>query len=176
MERVGIRGRSMAALLVCVVLFLATCTAAPPSTPKPSSPYRLTGEEFLVALAACMQDKGYNARVDEGGLLIEREHDGEAVAPDIRACKGSIDPARLEPPPPLTASQLEAMYRYVVAQTECMRAAGYPVSDPPPLQVYVDSDQAFDPYSDLRLRGIDFSHADLLRCQDVEERPDFLDW
>lgn len=56
-----------------------------------------------------------------------------------------------------------------------MRQAGYPVSDPPPFQVWVDSDRAFDPFADLRARGIDFDHADLVRCQAVPERPTFLD-
>jgi hypothetical protein len=123
------------------------------------------------------QDNGYNARVQEGGLLFEGEYDRQTIKADNRVCTESIDPARLQPPPKLTDTMLEAWYRYVVAQTECMRAAGYPVSDPPPLQVFVDSEgAAFDPYGDLRLRGIEFSHADLIRCQDVAEKPDFFDW
>ncbi len=122
--------------------------------------------EVLLAVALCLQGKGCPARVtDEGGIRIEGDFDPSKLR----------DPARLQPPPPLTADQLRELYRYVVAQTECMRQAGYPVSDPPPFQVWVDSDRAFDPYSDLRARGIDFDHADLLRCQALPERPKFLD-
>jgi hypothetical protein len=168
---------SVTTLALCVVL--AACTVGPSQSgsPEPTSPYRQTLDEFLVAMAACLQEKGYNARVEEGGLRVGGAYDRETSKADFRACEERIDPARLLPPLPLTRSQLEALYRYVVAQTECMREAGYPVSDPPPLQVFVDSEgSAFDPYGDLRQRGIDFSHEDLLRCQDVEGRPGFLDW
>jgi hypothetical protein len=170
------RWRSIAVLLLGLVLW--GCTSGPSSTgPEPTSPYRQTLEEYLITLAACMREQGYNATVDEGGLLVDGVFDRDRAMADQRACQEQIDPARLQPPPKKTRAQLEAMYRYVVAQTVCMREAGYPVSDPPPLQVYVDSEgAAFDPYGDLRLRGIGFSHEDLIRCQGVEERPDFFDW
>lgn len=131
----------------------------------------------MLGVVACLQDKGYDTRLDdEGGMSFDGVMDTQALTADIRACREAVDPARLLPPPPLTASQWEEMYRYLIAQVTCMRDAGYPVSDPPPFQVYVDTDRAFDPYGDLRQRGVDFSHADLLRCQHVDERPDFLDY
>ena len=168
---------SVTTLALCVVLAACTFGPSPAGSPEPTSPYRQTLDEFLVATAACLQEKGYNARVEEGGIRVEGAYDRDTSKADLRACEERIDPARLQPPPEKTRAQLEAMYRFVVAQTECMREAGYPVSDPPPLQVYVDSEgSAFDPYGDLRLRGIGFSHEDLIRCQGVEERPDFFDW
>lgn len=169
--------QSIAAVIVSLVL--SGCTSSPSSTglPEPTSPYRQTLEGYLIALAACMREQGYDAKVEEGGLFVGGVFDRGRAMADQRTCQEQIDPARLQPPPKKTRAQFEAMYRYVVAQTECMREAGYPVSDPPPLQVYVDSEgTAFDPYGDLRLRGIGFSHEDLIRCQGVEERPDFFDW
>ena len=131
----------------------------------------------MLGVVACLQDKGYNTRLDdEGGMAFDGVADAQALQADIRACQEAMDPARLLPPPPMTAIQFEEMYRYLIAQVACMRDAGYPVSDPPPFQVYVDTDRAFDPYGDLRQRGLDFSHADRLLCQHVDERPDFLDY
>lgn len=149
--------------------------ASPDGSPRPT--YRQSSaREFLLAVAACLQEKGYPARVTEdGGIGVEGDFDPSKLRAENRACVEAVDPARLLPPPPLTSEQLLAFYRYVVAETDCMRQAGYPVSDPPPFQVWVDSDRAFDPFGDLRARGIDFDHADLVRCEAVPERPTFLD-
>lgn len=163
------------AVVACGAGSLPTRSPSPGATPQPT--YRQSLGEFLLAVTACLQDKGYTVHVDDtgSGVVFDGSTDPAATTADTRACVEAVDPARLQPPPPLTADQLLELYRYVVAQTECMRNAGYPVSDPPPFQVWVDSGQAFDPYIDLRNRGIDFDHADLVRCQAVEERPTFLD-
>lgn len=174
--RRGVLGLAISfAVLACGAGASPGPSASPGSTPQPT--YRQTLSEFLLAVTACLQDKGYQAHVDDqgGGVVIDGSTDPAATSADTRACVEAVDPARLQPPPPLTADQLLELYRYVVAQAECMRKAGYPVSDPPPFQVWVDSGQAFDPYIDLRNRGVDFDHADLVRCQAVDERPTFLD-
>jgi hypothetical protein len=125
-----------------------------------------------------MQEKGYAARLtDRGeGLEIRGAPDRLKSKADQEACTLQIDPRRLQPPPPKTRTQLEAMYRYVIAQTECMRQAGYPVSNPPPLDAYIDAGAVHDLYGDLVRRGIDFTHEELLECQHVSERPEFFDW
>jgi hypothetical protein len=167
------------------LVLLSGCVSTPspatqsPATPgrTPVAPYLQTSEEFWLGVVACLQDKGYDPHLDaEGGISFDGVMDQKALQADSRACQESMDPARLLPPPPLTASQLQEMYGYLIAQVRCMRDAGYPVSEPPPFQVYVDTNMAFDPYGDLRQRGLNFSHADLLRCQHVPERPDFLDY
>lgn len=163
------------------LLVLVGCNAGPTADASLETDsrdtYRQSRSEFVLAWAACLQEKGYRARVDDqgSGVMIDGATDPAKASADSRACIEAVDPARLQPPPPLTSDQLRELYRYVVAQTECMRQAGYPVSEPPPFQVYVDSDRAFDPYSDLRARGMDFDEGDRLRCQAVEERPRFLD-
>jgi hypothetical protein len=166
-------------------LILLSACASTPSAATPSSaaartpvpPYRQTRDEFDLGVVACLQSKGYNAHLtDDGGIAVDNATDPQAAQADDLACRESLDPARQQPPPPLTASQWQEMYQYLIAQVACMRDAGYQVSDPPPFQVYVDTDRAFDPYGDVRQRGVDFSHADLIRCQHVDERPDFLDY
>jgi hypothetical protein len=177
---IGLRTAGPAGALVCLVVALSGCgstASTDPATEAPMPTYRQTQEEFILGWVACLQDKGYAARATgDGGVQIDGATDRQRVQADSRACKEAMDPARLLPPPPLTASQLEAMYRYVVAQTECMREAGYPVTDPPPFEVYVDTNRAFDPYGDLRQRGVHFTPEDLYRCQRVDERPDFVDF
>jgi len=170
------------AIVLAIVSFAAlACEVVGPSgaslvgSPRPT--YRhASAREFLLAVAACLQDKGYPAQVTaDGGIAVDGNFDPSRLRADNRACIEAVDPARLLPPAPLTRDQLLEFYRYVVAETECMRQAGYAVSDPPPFQVWVDSDRAFDPFGDLRARGIDFDHADFVRRQAVPERPKFLD-
>lgn len=136
----------------------------------------------MLALKACLQAKGYDWEfrqegsgfsISGGSGLDASPEQQERERVDTQACVAKVDPARLIPPQ-LTASQLEEMYRYMLAQTACMRDAGYPVSDPPPLEVYLDTDRAFDPFGDLSERGIPFSQADLERCQMAGDVPGFL--
>ncbi|GIW20363.1 MAG: hypothetical protein KatS3mg065_0659 [Chloroflexota bacterium] len=176
--------RKSAIALAAVSFAVLACGAGGPEGSSPDGSPRPTYRQSGVGSssspwASCLQEKGYPARVD-GQACGVHQVDGVTDDPtklraESRACVEAVDPARLLPPPPLTSEQLLAFYRYVVAETDCMRQAGYPVSDPPPFQVWVDSDRAFDPFADLRTRGIDFDHADLVRCQAVPERPTFLD-
>jgi hypothetical protein len=171
-------GREASIAVFGLAAVLAACSVNP-FNPEPTSPYRQSLQDFMAALVGCMQEKGYSARlVDQGeGMQIYGATNRLKAKADQEACTLQLDPRRLEPPPPRTRAQWEASYRYLIAQTECMREAGYPVSSPPPLDEYVASHgAAFDPYGDLVQRGIHFSHEDLLRCQHVRERPGFYDW
>lgn len=134
--------------------------------------------EYFLRMEECLQEKGYgvSADVDEFPYSLSfRDNDVpfEQLDTDRRACTESIDPVRLEQRVPLTRGQLEQLFDYVNAQVDCMRQAGYPAADPPPLQVFIDSAGAWEPYSDLRERGIDFSAEDLASCQNIPELPDF---
>jgi len=163
---------------------LAACGPVAPSAGAPSTPtvYRQSLEEFAVALRACIADKGYDWQVAvvDGSLSIHSDTGlaaGDAQlereAADLRACIASIDPARLEPPT-LTDDQVAALYRYAVAQAACMRAAGYPVDEPPPIEVFRASGATWEPYGGLLARGVELRHDDVLRCQRVPERPSFV--
>jgi hypothetical protein len=174
------------ALLLLVVGLLAGCVGplrSPfQSTPtvNPDSPYRLSREEFLLQTKACLETRGYTVEVDleESSLDFtlgndQRQADAQAALQD---CQREIDPARLEPPPPLSAEQLREWYQFVLNEVECLQIAGYELADVPPEQVFVDTEAAWDPYQALIDTGNAAPPDVISSCQQVEGRPAFLDW
>lgn len=172
-------GRPAAAFVLALVV--VACSATQEATAEPTSPYRHTQEEFLLLTKACIEDAGFQVElsVEEGGFsfpdLGSDQRAGQARQ-TVRDCMRSVDPTRLEDPPERTREQLEALYPYAVAQAECMAAAGYPASTPPPIDVFVDDGAVWEPYTILSAEGITYDQEDLVRCQNVEEKPEFLDW
>lgn len=136
-------------------------------------------DEFLLLVRECIEDHGFAVTLGpDGGFnfaeLSSREQLDEARGVS-RACVEEVDPARLDPLPPLSGAQLIEMHDYALAQAECLREAGYPVGPAPPLQVYVDTEGAWDPYVDLAERGMPPDAEDVVACQDIEEQPKFLE-
>lgn len=137
----------------------------------------------MVAVKGCLHGMGYDweFQLSEGGFQVsggsglgagEDQLARESQA--MNSCMTAVDPARLAPPT-LSEVQLRSLYEYALSQTLCMRDAGYPVADPPPFEVYVDTGGHWEPYDYLVQEGISFAHEDLVRCRAVEERPAFLD-
>lgn len=176
-----------------LVWLLVGCTGPPPptsdqplpsggpsATVDPDSPFQTTLEQFMLLTKACVEDKGYSVEVDpeDWSLLFsfgsEREQQGAIEA--VHECQAQIDPARLNPLPPPSPEQLRAWYAYVVAQAQCLVAAGYPVPSPPPEQVFLDTEGEWDPYFELEQAGSPASREDKRACDDVPGRPAFLDW
>lgn len=163
------------------LLVLAACSNPISTTTPGPTPlaYRHTLDEFNILMRACLEDRGFavTIRADGGmdfGELGSRERLEQARA-SVKDCTGKIDPARLEEPPPLSRDQLREMYEYVLAQLNCLEAAGYPAGDPPPIDVFIDSDGAWDPYGDLIERGFSPATEDVISCQNVAAKPDFVD-
>lgn len=179
-------------LAVAVILTMASgCAAQSPSASAPDpigpgasrdpdSPYETTIEEFFLQTKTCVEEQGFPVTIDieERSFSFDLGTDARArqAREALRECQQEIDPRRLEPPAPLTDEQFASWYDYVLSQTACLRDAGYPVGDPPPEQVFIDSEAEWDPYEELALRGAPPSQEDLERCRAVEERPAFLDW
>lgn len=170
------------ALAAAITTLLAlTACGSPDVSAEPTSPYRQTQEEFLLLTRSCIEDAGFEVELslDESGFsfpdLGSDQRAGQARQA-LRDCMREVDPERLEDPPERTRAQLEALYPYAVAQRECMAEAGYPAPDPPPLDVFIDQGANWEPYTALSDQGIAYDQEDLVRCQNVEEKPDFLDW
>ncbi len=134
----------------------------------------------MLRTKACLEDAGFTVELDpeDNSLLFtfgdQREQERATAA--VRECQAAIDPARLEPVSPRSEEQLRAWYVYVVAQVDCLLAAGYPVPSPPPEAVFVDSQGDWDPYFELIQAGAPASQADYRKCEQVDGRPGFLDW
>jgi hypothetical protein len=102
--------------------------------------------------------------------------DAGGASAALHDCIASIDPARLQPPPALTREQLDAWYAFRLRQAECLRSAGYAVPDPPPQQVFDDTDGEWDPFDALLGTGVTPAESDAGRCQHLAGQPEFLSW
>lgn len=170
------------AVAITLTVSLVACgTGSGAESPAtgPTSPFKLTGDEFMVAMKACVEGKGFPVDVDvqQRGFSFDLGSDElvEQAKVAMRACTEEVDPARANGPPHLNDQQLAQLYQYVVAQVNCLQEAGYPAEDPPSEQSFIDSGGLWDPYQSLSEQDIS-TGDDLIRCQSVEERPAFVDW
>lgn len=173
------------AALALMALWLAAC-AAPAATvsPAPSrdltSPYGTTQEEFLLQARACVEARGYSMTLDlaeaKFSFVGGSDADFRAASAALHDCVASIDPARLRPPPALTAEQLEAWYIYRLKQAKCLESAGYAVPEAPPQQVFEDTAGEWDPFDALLHTGVTPAQSDVSHCQHLAGQPEFLDW
>lgn len=145
----------------------------------PDSPYETTPGEFAVQLKACLADRGFDVDIDPYDFHLSGNVGSEARVKElqvsVRECRDTIDPSRNDPPPPLTEAQVRALYHYYVAQAACLVAAGYPASSAPPEQVFVDSGGQWDPHMGPE-EPLDIPETVTRTCDQVEGRPNFLDW
>lgn len=187
MHAVGAARQLLAGMAIAGVV-VAGC-GRPPSPPAlstpagildPDSPYRTTQEEFLLRTKACVEEKGFPVELDlrQAGFKFSLGDDSRAAASRdaLRTCIESIDPARLLPPPKLTETQLTAWYEYRVRQAACVRESGLSLPDPPPLQVFIDTNGEWDPYGVLVGAGNPAPRDVEVTCEAVESRPAFLGW
>lgn len=176
-----------------VALLLAACgsNAAPAaSTPAvnpgmaqrtldPESPYQTTPEEYGLQLKACLTDGGFNVELDPYDFSLKFNLGSDRPLEELQAamteCRTGLDPSRNEPPPPLSEGQLRELYRYHVAQANCLIAAGYPASSAPPEQVFVDAGGQWDPRMGPE-EPLDIPQAVDRSCEQIDDRPNFLDW
>ena len=143
--------------------------------PEPTSPYQHSRQQFLVLVGECVRGEGFaSVRVDvrESKIDFADPADVSAGGPDaIRACVTRVDPARHGHPPERSERQLRDLYAFRVAQARCLESLGYRVGNPPTLQQFL-------------LDGADWQPApntsapldEQLRCEYIQQRPDFLDW
>lgn len=175
-----------------VLFLLAACTASPvPTTSSPAgspqnalrsldpdSPYQTTPEEYSLQLKACLIDKGFAVDIDPYDQHLMFDLGSDVSQSDLQSavatCRAGLDPSRNKPPPPLSEDQLRALYRYRVAQANCVIDAGYPAASAPPEQVFVDGGGQWD--FRIGLEDEDIPQAVTRACDEVEGRPNFLDW
>lgn len=140
--------------------------------------YRHTKEEFLLLVLDCVRGRGYDVEFD----LEDERFSGDfgdraasrAFGQALGECLEEVDPARADPPP-LTDDQYRELYAYTAGQVECLRQRDYPAGDPPPEQVWVDSQGEWNPYVDLVERNIAVDDEDRVHCQNAVEEPRFYE-
>lgn len=143
-------------VLACVVAasLLASCDAdrdhEPPPDPSPTGIdgrpiFEGTEREWIEANAACLEQRGFDMRVEEQGEppsltwvpenLPDEQTDAYNEA--FSACIDEIGEPSPEPPP--TEAQIREIYLLEVATAECLRELGYEISDPPSEDVFIES-------------------------------------
>lgn len=175
-----------AALLAggCASPFAGAGSRAPTSpvaTRDPSSPYATTRAEFFLAMKVCMEERGFLVTVDVayGAIYTHETTDQRAreATAALNECGASIDSRRQQPPPKATEAELRLWYGYVLAQLRCLQAAGYTTPEAPPEQVFIDSGGYWDPTAKTQeASGRTVSINDQRRCEQIQERPAFMDW
>lgn len=94
------------------------------------------------AMAACLTDKGFTSEVGSGGLMTEvTEEQQDAYLDANQQCQQEVS-AQLGTDPATTVfteDQLGEQYDALLDVAECLSTAGYPVSDPPSREVWVES-------------------------------------
>lgn len=102
-------------------------------------------EEIDESVQACLDRKGWDVPVDEGGITLNgfSDSDEDLVKSDWQDC---LDNTPLATQPMLTEELLrDTMYPRELDIYECLKFQGIDVDDPPPVDVYVDDYLADDP-------------------------------
>lgn len=152
---------------------------SPLSTLDPGSPYRTTRAEFAIQLKACLLERGLAVEVDPYDLSLDftfaGPRDAEIATEAVGDCRAAVDLTRNEPLPPLNEAELQQLFDYRQKQAQCLVDAGLAPSSAPPLQVFIDTGGNWAPDRALLEDG-SASPSVVRRCEQVENRPNFLDW
>ncbi len=112
-----------------------------------------TPDEFTVALADCLTTKGWKTVIVESaeGFIgfeipgLTGDQNDEFMAAD-RACRGEIGVIDSNPDP----MAIRAHFRHLLWAKDCLENLGYEISEPPSVQVFVESlGAAWSPHDDL---------------------------
>lgn len=109
-------------------------------------------DEFPVVVGACIQEAGWPVEITpDGGISFlpvpEDQEQAKQAAVNVCRSRYPIEPKYLEP---LDTQQLELLYDWYLAESiPCLEHQGYSGFDPPPLDVFLESDDAdrWFPYS-----------------------------
>ncbi len=133
------------------------CAPGSPSTTTPSTSahpaFSGTKTEYMQEIVSCMQRKGIAARLEVGA-------EGEPAMAMPGRTQAEIDRnlsaqeecyAELPSPEPTTDADFKVMYDHMIAETDCVRRAGYDVPAIPSWQSFLEAGKArnidWDPFS-----------------------------
>jgi hypothetical protein len=105
----------------------------------------------MAYLEACVESAGFDATVEGDGLAV-RYGDQRAYYEQVReTCfQAAVDSGLVAPQGPLDEEFLAAQYEAFLLTYECMVREGYPVTDPPSKDAYIESEGvSWHPYERL---------------------------
>lgn len=137
------------------ILFLGGCESVGDAAKSSGSGQALVGTEleWVNAFALCMREAGFEVDVDERVPSFEAAAD--LPEDQVEAYNATFDQCRTRlggPPVDATALDLPALYEATVAAKTCLEQLGYRVSQPPSMEVWIDSYERgpWLPHSDLQ--------------------------
>lgn len=140
------------------------CTPEAPSspeTPQSQAEFAQLTAEWNDRYVACARRFGAAAEILPNGSINQPYAPGRETRMGLDA--GCLDEVGEPPPaPPVTEQFLRGWYVLLVEQAQCLRAAGFTVSDPPGMQEYVEnySGDSWYPLVDILKTHGDISAAE----------------
>lgn len=133
-------------LLLSVLPLVTACEGEDGQTDRAAEYESFTAErrEFYSHVAACMTDLGVPMRLSTTGDGIEPvSHEGRDAQADASASAYSVCSEQAggypEMPPPPTAEELGRLYELNLDVLACLEDNGFPSTDPPSREVYVQT-------------------------------------
>ncbi len=138
---------------VCALLVVAACspsgsddgndTMAPGLIgPPPSDGVVDVGAEYR-AFGECMRDKGWDVTVREGSVSVDDTAPGQRAiaAEDAAVCQEMLVETGVSPDPskPPSEERVRAVYDETLEYRACLVENGYPVSEVPSFEAYLDA-------------------------------------
>lgn len=107
----------------------------------------LDGGEVTRHIYECLRDHGFavtlaDDSIQMGGVPAEQS---DLLNAYLIACRAGL----YLPEATRTPEQWAELYAYKLAVADCLRAEGHNISEPPSLEVFVESDGMWSPFSDL---------------------------
>lgn len=120
------------------------------------SALREESQKYGSLMVGCLKTKGFDAEaMSDGGVHAQvpaEQQDAYSTALD--ECEQELG-YNSNPPPP-DDDVLAALYKTLVSVSECLKKAGYDVSEPPSEKSFIDSaGGSWSPYTDLDKSGQD---------------------
>ena len=113
----------------------------------------VSSNEWPEAIAACLNEEGFDVSVKDGGvggMVLYDQQEPYALAMYVCKIKYPLDPKFNVP---FSESQLDYLYHYYTGElTTCLEDAGYSIADPPSRQKFVETYGAgnWAPYNSVR--------------------------
>lgn len=144
-ERVRpVRVKSAGVFLIAVSLFLSGCAGE--ETPAPSS-QATSASDAAERQSACLTERGWEVSIASDGAIQASVPDEQmdVYRQDIADCGEGL----LPDPATFSDEQWSEMYAAVMDSADCLAEQGYEAADRPSLQLFIQIEGDWSPYSDI---------------------------
>lgn len=140
--------RSFAVAGICLSLLLSGCGGQDGSAPVSEAPAAAAVEEYGPGMQRCLGEAGYEVQVmADGGIRGQVHPDQMSVFDEVhKACETEVSGHLVQE---ASDDQFRTLYTQRLALKDCLTAEGFTISEPPSVQVFIDSGGQWQPYADV---------------------------